>query len=92
MDIKTFISEFASKTKTFIAVEEKFKELSGAEKKAELDTKITNWAQGALDTLPVNLIAKWVLKNVIIKNIPAITQAVFDLIETRINGITKEAE
>ena len=89
MDIKTFIEDFAEKAKNLIAELEYIKGLTGAQKKQRLDEKMTKWAEELLNTSKINIILKQAIKQFIIKNIPAITQAVFDLIKTRINGITK---
>lgn len=89
MNIKEFIAEFAQKTKNLITVYEQYQELTGAEKKNKVDEIITSWVQRALDSCRLNLITKYIIKTFVIKNIPAITQAVFDLIKTRVKGITE---
>ena len=88
MNIKTFIQEFTEKTKNKIA-ELAQTQLSGAEKKAKLDEKMTKWAEELLNTAKINAILKQAVKQFVIKNIPVITQAVFDLLRARIKGITE---
>ena len=89
MKFKEFIKTFADTTKITIANLETYKELTGETKKAQLDLTITNWVNVFLEGNNLNVIAKWVIKTFVIKNIPAITQAIFDLIKSRVEGITK---
>jgi len=90
MQIKEFIGEFAEKTKENIAKLAETK-LTGAEKKAQLDEKITKWAEKTVNEAKMNIVLKQAVKQFVISSIPVITQAVFDLLKARIAGIT-EAE
>ena len=88
MNIKEFIQEFAKRTKSKIA-ELAQTQLSGAEKKQKLDEKMTKWAEELLNGAKMNALLKKAVKQFVISSIPVITQAVFDLLKTRIQGITE---
>ena len=90
MNINDFISKFALKAKEKIAEYEKL-DLNGRTKKDMLDEAMVNWTNKTIDALKINAVYKMALKFLIVKNIPAVTQAVFDLIKARINGITDKA-
>ena len=87
MNIKEFIENFTQKTKENIAKLAETK-LTGAEKKAKLDEKMTKWAEELLKGAKMNVLLKNAVKQFVIANIPVITQAVFDLLKTKIQGIT----
>jgi len=88
MEIKEFIENFAHKTKENIAKLAETK-LTGAEKKAKLDEKMTKWAEELLNSAKINIVLKQAVKQFVIKNIPVITQVIFDLLKSRIKGITE---
>ena len=88
MNINDFISKFAVKAKEKIAEYENL-DLNGRTKKNMLDETMTAWAEKAIDALKLNAVVKWAVKSLIIKNIPAVTQAIFDLLKAKINGITE---
>ncbi len=89
MQIKEFIETFATKTKGMIAWLEGYKELSNEEKKERLDEHLTKYAETTINTLPLNFILKIALKHILLKNIPIITQAIFDLVKAKVEGVTK---
>ena len=89
MSIKNFIQGFTSTTKTYIEKFEQYKELSGKEKKARVDSLVTTYCVNAIDNLGLNFVLKFAFKKLIVPNIPNITQAIFDLIESKVQGITK---
>ncbi len=92
MNIKLndFLQNFAEVTKNLIErYETEYKNLSGEGKKARLDDALSGYVQTVIDNIGLNFIFKFVLKKLIIENIPAITQIIFDLIKTKIEGITK---
>ena len=64
-------------------------ELNNVEKKEKLDEAILTYFDTLLNGVKLSLITKWVIKNYVIKNIPVLTQIVYDLIKSRINGVTK---
>ena len=89
MQLKDFIKGFVKISKDYIEKYEHYKELTGIEKKQRVDGIVLTYCNNALDTLPLNLITKWIFKKFIIANIPLLTQAIFDLIASKIDGITK---
>ena len=89
MNIKDFIQGFSLTTKSYIEKFEQCKELKGEDKKARVDDILTTYCENAIDGLGLNFILKFALKKLLIANIPNITQAIYDLIKTRIEGITK---
>lgn len=64
-------------------------ELENAEKKAILDRAIKGWLIPLLATTKMGFITKFILDRFVIANIPVITQAIYDLIKSRIEGVTK---
>ena len=88
MKFKECIADFAEKAKEIINYLESLKLLTGEQKKKRLDNDMLEWALAMIDKVQMNWIAKIVIKNGLKICIPAITQAIFDLIETRIKGIT----
>lgn len=89
MDVKTFILNVVSNTKNYIEKFEKYKELTGEQKKARVDEIIREYIEATIDTIGLNIIFKFVIKKVLIDNIPVITQAIFDLLKAKVDGITK---
>ena len=65
------------------------KELDNKDKKAQLDKAITVYLNTLLIGVKTNLITKWVIERYVIKNIPVITQAIYDLLKDKIKGVTK---
>ena len=88
MNFKQFIEDTSKVAKSIIERVESYKNLKGQEKKARVDEVVTKYVTEAINVLQLNFVAKFVLKKVLIENIPTITQVVFNLIETRITGIT----
>lgn len=89
MKIKNFIKNVFEQTKTYIEKYEQYKDLTGEEKKARVDEIITEYIQATIDNIGLNFIAKFIIKKLLLENIPIITQCIFDLIKTKIEGITK---
>ena len=89
MEIKQFIQTFATKTKAMIAWLEGYKTLSGEEKKERLDEHLTKYVDLTIDNLGLNFLFKFVLKRILLDNIPAITQTIFDLVKVKVEGVTK---
>lgn len=89
MKIKEFIENFTNVSKAIIERVETYKDLSGEEKKERVDEVVTNYVTGVIDNIQVNFIVRFILKKLLIDNIPTITQIIFDLIKTKISGITK---
>lgn len=89
MKIKNFIQNVFEQTKTYIEKYEQYKDLTGEEKKARVDEIITEYIQATIDNIGLNFFAKFIIKKLLLENIPIITQCIFDLIKTKIGGITK---
>lgn len=89
MSLKDFIKGFSETAKTYIEKFEQYKELSNEDKKKRVDDILTTYCLSAIDNLGLNFILKFAFKKLIIPNIPFLTQAVFDLIKAKVDGITK---
>ena len=89
MKIKTFIENLTSTAKKYIEKYEEYKDLTGEDKKRRLDAIIVEYIEGNIDTIGLNFIAKFFIKNILLQNVPYITQAIFNLIKARIKGITE---
>lgn len=89
MKLKEFIQNLVEESKTCIAKYEQFKELSGKQKKARVDEVITDYIELTIDNIGLNFITKFIVKKLLVDNVPVITQAIFDLIKSKVDGITK---
>lgn len=89
MNVKEFIKNVAAQTKTCIEKYEQYNELDGKQKKARVDECIAKYIEAALDTIGINFIVKFIIKKLLIENVPIITQCIFDLIAAKVKGITK---
>ena len=89
MKFKDFIQEFTQNAKDYIEKYEQYKDLTGEQKKARVDDMVLTYCNNILDKLPLNFVFKWVFKQILIPNIPHITQAIFDLLSAKVQGITK---
>ena len=69
---------------TFIFMEETMKNKT---KKEKLDRALTAYLDTLLVGVKVNLITKWVIDRYVIKNIPIITQAIYDLLKAKVKGL-----
>lgn len=85
-----FGKEFINRIKLAIEEVEKLKKWSGVQKKAKVDAIAYEFFDANFDKLKINFLVKGYLKKRIRKAIPDITQKVFDLIETSIEGITNK--
>lgn len=82
------LKEFVNQTKINIINLTKEK-LNNEEKKNKLDTIIEKWLDNLLLGAKLNFVTKFLIKNYVIKNIPILTQIVYDLIKSKIDGVTK---
>ena len=89
MKFKEFIQTVVTETKHYIEKYEQIKELNGKQKKARVDEVITEYVEATIDNLGLNFIARFIVKKILIENIPTITQCIFDLIKSKVEGITK---
>lgn len=65
------------------------KEIANKEKKAILDKAIMGYLVPLLATAKLGFFTKFILEKFVLDNIPVITQAIYDLIKDRIDGVTK---
>lgn len=89
MNIKDYIKNIVTEAKFYIEKYEQIKELNGKQKKARVDEMITEYIEATIDKIGLNFVAKFVIKKVLIDNVPTITQCIFDLIKAKVEGITK---
>ena len=89
MKLKNFIENVANVAEACIKKYQEYKELSGEDKKQRVDDLVTEYCNNVISTLEINVITRFIIKKVLIANIPTITQIIFNLIKTRIEGITK---
>ena len=64
------------------------KELDNGAKKVQLDKAMTTYLVTLLGGAKINWITKLVIEKYVIKNIPVITQAIYDLLKAKIKGVT----
>lgn len=64
-------------------------ELSNKEKKNALDRAIRGYLLPLLATAKMGWVTKFIFEKFVLDNIPVITQAIYDLIQSRIDGVTK---
>lgn len=94
MQILEFIYAFTNKTKQLIEEYEKVKEFigQGEEKKKRLDDKMVSWVNENFDNLvKINFLFKGSVKKFVLKNIPKLTQAIYDLVRIKIAGVGDNA-
>lgn len=88
MDLKDFIKNIVMEAETKI-ITLATSELENTDKKQKLDETILDYVQKYIDAVQVNFIVKMVLKRVIVPLVPTVTQLIYDLLKTKIQGITK---
>ena len=86
--IKVGIENFVNFAKINI-VDLAHKELSNTERKQKLDKAMAAYVLTLMSDLGVNFVYKWIIEKFIIKNIPVITQVIFDLLKSRLEGVTR---
>ena len=89
MKFKDFIQNTVKTAETIIVKVEEYKELTNQEKKQRVDEVIGKYVSSTIDYVQINFLFKLILKKYLLPNVPVITQAIFDLIKTRVEGITK---
>lgn len=88
MEFKNFIKEFVDETKENI-IDLAKTELNNSNKKLELDSRIIDFLDDTLSGVKLNFILKFALKKLLLPNVSAITQIIYDLLKAKIDGITK---
>lgn len=89
MNAKDFVLQFGAELKKYITYYEQYKELTGEQRKQRVVEIITKWFQITIDTLPINGIVKFIIKKAITVCLPHIVQVAFDLIKSKVEGITE---
>lgn len=89
MNFKEFIKNVADETRHYIEKYEQYKDLTGEDKKNRVDDIIKTYIENTIDTIGLNFIVKFMVKKLLIENIPVITQCIFDLITASVAGVTK---
>ena len=64
------------------------KELDNKDKKLQLDKAILSYLVPLLATVKMGWVTKFIVEKFIIKNIPVLTQAIYDLLKDRVKGVT----
>ena len=64
------------------------KELENKEKKLQLDKAILAYLVSLLSTAKFGFITKFIIEKFVINNISIITQAIYDLIKSKVDGVT----
>ena len=88
MKLKTFIQDFINVSKAKIS-DLATKELTNEEKKLKLDEKLIGYTNYVIKCAKLGFIPKFIVNKYILPMIPSITQAIFDLLKTKIEGVTK---
>lgn len=88
MKFAEFIPVFTEKAKELIAWLEEYKTLDGEAKKKRLDADLLEWCLKTFEKVKMNAIVKLIIKKGIEAYLPVITQAIFDLIKSRVKGVT----
>lgn len=62
--------------------------LDNTDKKDKLDETILDYVQTTMDKVKINPIVKLILKKVIVSLIPTLTQLIYDLLKSKVQGVT----
>ena len=89
MEIKDFILAFGDKAKELISYYEGFKDLTGEQKKDRVVDVLTDFIENGIDKLPINAILKIFIKKGVIAILPHLVQLAYNLIKSKVEGITK---
>lgn len=97
-NVKQFITGVFEITTQAIKKYEEYKELTGQQKMERVNDYVVNLIFESLSNIgnecergPLfsNTLFVWIIKKIVIKCIPVITQKIYDLIQMKIEGITK---
>lgn len=92
LSIIDFGKNLVSEIEKGIKKVEKIKKLTNEQKKAKVDEIAYAYFDANFNKLKINFLVKAYLRKKIRKAIPVITQKVFDLIATTIEGITNKIQ
>lgn len=87
--LKDFLTDFVKKSKVTI-VSLVNTELTNAAKKDVLDETIIDWVKVKLKSSKLNLVLRIVLEKLLLPNVTVITQVIYDLLKTRVRGVTTD--
>jgi len=82
---KTVINNFVNYVKINI-IDLAKKELDNSEKKKKLDKAVYVYLETLVSGVRINLFVKFIIEKFIIQNIPVITQAIYDLLKSKIES------
>lgn len=85
---KTLLTGFVNVTKDTIK-DLAVTSLPNDAKKLQLDQYVTNWLSLKIENSKLNFFVKILIQKIIVPNISVITQVIFDLSKSKINGVTK---
>lgn len=91
MSFKEFLAKFVETTKKEIKALAS-SSFENSEKKEKLDLKITEAVELMLSKTNLNIFVIFVLKKFILPNVSELTQLIYDLLKSKIKGVTSEAE
>lgn len=87
--LKDFLTDFVKKSKvTIVSLVDS--ELSNDAKKEVLDETIINWVKVKLKSSKLNLLLRIVLEKLLLPNVAVITQLIYDLLKSRVKGVTSD--
>lgn len=81
------IDKFLTTAHEAIKAAQRFKAMSGTEKKAYVDDICTKWLKENIDTS--NGVVYYIVNTILIPSVPFITQRVYDFVKSNISGITR---
>ena len=87
MDAKFNIESVVNFTKSKIT-ELATKELSNTDKKLKLDNAVVSYITTTINAIAPNFVIRWIINKFLIPYIPILTQAVYDLLKAKIEGVT----
>lgn len=85
---KLFVNEIINYAKVNI-IDLAEKELNNNDRKKQLDKAVTTYIITLLAGAKFNFVTKWIFENYVIKNIPFLTQCIYDLLKAKVKGVTK---
>lgn len=89
MNLDEFILGFGEKAQKLIEEYETFKTLKGDKKKERVVDLLSQWINNTLKDVKMNKVLKFIIKMALPQVLSPIVQVAFNLIEARIEGITK---
>ena len=88
--VKLFIDDFFVYARAAILKYREFKELTGEQKKDRVDQYMTDLVLKSINSVTYPVFFRWIVKAFVVKQIPVITQRIYDLIKDNVEGITNK--